>query len=95
MSDLLGFVSAGALAWQALRLVLHQRAVRRLRQVSESRPGSKLSVLAERGADTLEVTVARWDARDQWMATIGVVGIALSFLLKLAAGVLAWHGGPP
>ena len=39
--------------------------------------------LAGEGADALEKTIARWDARDQWLVVIGLVGMALSFLLKL------------
>jgi hypothetical protein len=50
--------------------------------------------LAERGAATLEETIGRWDARDQWLIVIGVVGLTLSFLLELAAvgmGVDPWR----
>jgi hypothetical protein len=66
-------------------LVKHQRAVRDLRRVSEHAPGTKISELAAQGADTLEKTIARWDARDQWLVVVGLVGLALSFLMKLVA----------
>ena len=72
-----------ALTWQSFRLVRHQRAVRDLRRVEAHKQGQKLGELAGEGADTLEKTIARWDARDQWLVGIGLIGITLSFLLKL------------
>jgi hypothetical protein len=91
LGDLVGFISSGALAWQALRLVRHQRVVRNLRQISERNAGGRTAHLAEQGAATLEETIGRWDARDQWLVAIGVIGIALSFLLKLGATVIGWR----
>jgi hypothetical protein len=84
-AECVGFISALALTWQAYRLVKHQRAVRDLRRVSEQAAGTRISELAAQGADTLEKTISRWDARDQWLVVVGLVGLALSFLLKLIA----------
>jgi len=82
-AESVGFLSSVALCWQSFRLVRHLRAVRDLRRVEERKQGDKLGELAGEGADTLEKTIARWDARDQWLVVIGLAGIALSFLLKL------------
>jgi|SRR5271170_5024877 len=82
-AESLGFVSSVALSWQSFRLVRHLRAVRDLRRIEERQQGHKLDELAGEGADALEKTIARWDARDQWLVVIGLVGMALSFLLKL------------
>jgi hypothetical protein len=82
-AECVGFVSSVALAWQSLRLVRHLRAVRDLRRIEERKEGHKLGEMAGQGADTLEKTIGRWDARDQWLVVIGLTGIALSFLLKL------------
>jgi hypothetical protein len=84
-SECVGFVSALALTWQSVRLVGHLRAVQNLRSVGDQNPGTKVGELAEKGAETLERTVSRWDERDQWFVVIGLVGLALSFLLKLIA----------
>jgi hypothetical protein len=84
-SECVGFVSALALTWQSLRLVGHLRAVRNLRSVGQTKPGTKVGELADKGAETLERTVSRWDERDQWFVVIGLAGLALSFLLKLIA----------
>ena len=93
LSDLVGFVSSGALAWQAVRLVRHLRGVRDLRAIGERKVGTRTGELAERGAATFQETIARWDARDQWFVVIGITGVAVSFLLKLAAVVVAWRAG--
>jgi hypothetical protein len=94
-AECVGFVSSVALSWQSFRLVRHLRAVRDLRfledlrvvrdlrLLEERKQGHKLGELAGQGAETLEKTIARWDARDQWLVVIGLVGIAISFLLKL------------
>jgi hypothetical protein len=82
-AESVGFVSSVALSWQSFRLVRHLRAVRDLRRIEERKQGDKLGELAGEGADTLEKTIARWDARDQWLVVVGLIGIALSFLLKL------------
>jgi hypothetical protein len=95
LSDLVGFVSSGALAWQALRLVRHLRGVRDLRQIGERTAGTRTGELAEQGAASFEEMIARWDARDQWFVFIGVAGIAVSFLLKLAAVYVAWRAATP
>lgn len=82
-AESVGFVSSIALSWQSFRLVRHLRAVRDLRGVEERRQGQKLGELAGEGADKLEKTIGRWDARDQWLVVVGLVGLAVSFLLKL------------
>lgn len=84
-AECVGFVSALALIWQSVRLVAHLRTVRDLRRLGEEKPATKLSELAAKGAETLERTVSRWDERDQWSVVIGLVGLALSFLLRLIA----------
>jgi len=82
-AECVGFVSSVALSWQSFRLVRHLRVVRDLRFLEERKQGHKLGELAGQGAETLEKAIARWDARDQWLVVIGLVGIAISFLLKL------------
>jgi hypothetical protein len=85
LSDLVGFISSGALAWQALRLMRHLKAVRDLRAVAERKPNTRTGELAAQGATVLEQLVSRWDARDQQFVVVGAVGLALSFFLKMAA----------
>ena len=82
-AESVGFVSTMALTWQSFRLVRHLRAVRDLRRIEERKQGHKVGELAGEGADSLEKTIGRWDARDQWLVVIGLVGITVSFLLKL------------
>jgi hypothetical protein len=84
-AESIGFLSSVALAWQAFRLIRHQRAVRDLRTVGDRHTGTRIGELAERGAQTLEETIGRWDAVDQWLVVAGLVGIAVSFALKLVA----------
>ena len=85
MAECVGFVSATALTWQTYRLVTHQRTVRDLRHIGERNDGTRTGALAKVGAEALEETIGRWDARDQWFVVIGLVGLTLSFLLKLVA----------
>ena len=84
-AECLGFISALALTWQSFRLVRHQRAVRDLRRLGEANADTKIGELAATGAERLEQTLSRWDARDQWFVVVGLVGLALSFLLKIIA----------
>ena len=84
LGDLVGFISSGALAWQAVRMMRHLKEVRDLRAVAERKPDTRAGALAAQGATVLEQLVSRWDARDQRLVVVGAVGLALSFLLKLA-----------
>jgi hypothetical protein len=86
-AESVGFVSSIALTWQSYRLVRHLRAVRDLRRLAERQPSSKIRELAEEGASTLEKTIARWDARDQWLV-VGLIGVTLSFLLNCCTKVV-------
>jgi hypothetical protein len=81
----LGFLSAAALAWQAFRLVRHQKVTHDLRADAKQAVSDKAKELAEKGADVFEQTVSRWDERDQRLVVIGLIGLAGSFLLKLVA----------
>ena len=85
IGDGLGFVSAGALAWQAFRLVRHQRVTHDLRADAKQAASDKAKELAEKGADVFERTVSRWDESDQRLVVTGLIGLAGSFLLKLIA----------
>jgi len=85
IAEWLGFLSSAALAWQAFRLISHQKLVKRLRDLSARRSGTKMGELAGKGAAKLEQFTQSWDARDQWLVFIGVGGLALSFLFKLFA----------
>jgi len=81
----LGFLSAAALAWQAFRLVRHQKVPHDLRADAKQSASNKAKELAEKGADVFERTVTRWDKSDQRLVVIGLVGLASSFLVKLVA----------
>ena len=85
LSDLVGFISSGALTWQAVRLMRHLKVIRNLRLVAERKPDTRAGQLATQGATILEQLLSRWDARDQQFVVVGAAGLALSFLLKLAA----------
>ena len=85
IGDALGFLSAAALAWQAFRLVRHQKVPHDLRAVAKQSASNKTKELAEKGADVFERTVTRWDESDQRLVVIGLLGLAGSFLVKLVA----------
>lgn len=84
----LGFLSAAALAWQAFRLVRHQKVPHDLRADAKQATSDKTKELAEKGADVFERTVSRWDESDQRLVLIGLLGLASSFLVKLVALLL-------
>jgi hypothetical protein len=86
VADAMGLVSSAALTWQSYRLVRHLRAVRELRQLGQRQGGdAPMGELARKGADVLERTVSRWDATDERLVVIGMVGLTFSFVLKLVA----------
>lgn len=90
LAQALGFVSAAALAWQAYRLVRHLRTIHDLREAAQRQSGrsADLQQRAERSAEALETLVARWDAVDYQLILVGLIGLMLSFLAKLASIVL-------
>ena len=65
------------------------RTVRGMRQAGERQAGNETGELANEGADELEKTVCRWDVTDQWLVVTGFVLVALSFVLELAAYLMA------
>jgi hypothetical protein len=89
LAELLGFLSAASLTWQSYRLVAHLRTVRDLRGVGERRPEERTGELAARGAELLEKTIGRWDAKDQWLVVTGLGGLAASFLVKMLTYAMA------
>ena len=60
-----------------------------MRQAGERQAGNEIGELANKGADELEKTVCRWDVTDQWLVVTGFVLVALSFVLELAAYLMA------
>jgi hypothetical protein len=86
LAEALGFLSASALAWQAYRLVRHLRTVHQLREAAQRQAGrsADMQERAERTAQALEQLITRWDAVDYRLVLIGLIGLALSFVIKLA-----------
>jgi hypothetical protein len=93
IAETLGFLASIALAYQAVRLLRHQRSVRELKatadelnKVKEQPAGearTKAIALAEKGARSLEKAIGQWDKRDQYIVFIGLGGLILSFGIKL------------
>jgi hypothetical protein len=59
-----------------------------MRQAGERQAGNEIGELANKGADELEKTVSRWDVTERLVVT-GFVLVALSFVLELAAYLMA------
>ena len=85
LGDLIGFVSAGLLTFQAYRLVTHLRTLKQWRESQERAAGSPLATYAKDGADAFERNVTRWDAKDERLVFAGLALLIVSFVLKLAA----------
>ena len=95
IAETIGFLASIALAYQAVRLLRHQRSVRELRATAEElkkikeQPAGEARTtaiaLAEKGAKSLEKAIGQWDKRDQYMVFIGLGGLILSFGIKLCA----------
>jgi len=68
IAEWLGFLSSAALAWQAFRLISHQKLVKRLRDLSARRSGTKMGELAgkgvRRGVNTM--VFGRFKNHDRW-----------------------------
>jgi len=90
LAEAVGFISAAALAWQAYRLMRHLRTVHELREVAQRQASrsTDMQERAERTAQSLEQLVTRWDAVDYRLVLIGLIGLALSFVIKFAW--IAW-----
>jgi hypothetical protein len=84
-AEILGFLSALCLTWQTYRLISHQKGEKDLREAGVEGGSEKIKELATAGADTFRETLGRWDRKDQWFVVIGLVGLSLSFLIKLVA----------
>lgn len=90
LAEAVGFISAAALASQAYRLMRHLRTIHELRNVAQRQAGRSTAMQehAERTAQTLEQLITRWDAVDYRLVLIGLIGLALSFVIKF--GWIAW-----
>ena len=84
-AEIVGFLSAAALAQQAYRLVSHQETAKELRDTADyhARKAPSLAERAERSARALDELISRWDKIDQRLVFIGLVGLVFSFALKL------------
>lgn len=90
LAEAVGFISAAALAWQAYRLMRHLRTVHQLREAAQRQAGrsTDMQERAERTAQALEQLITRWDAVDYRLVLVGLIWLALSFVIKLAW--IAW-----
>lgn len=90
LAEAVGFISAAALAWQAYRLMRHLRTVHELREVAQRQAGrsTDMQERADRTAQALEQLITRWDAVDYRLVLVGLIGLALSFVIKFAW--IAW-----
>ena len=90
LAEAVGFISAAALAWQAYRLMRHLRTIHELRDIAQRQAGrsTDMQERAERTAQALEQLITRWDAVDYRLVLTGLIGLALSFVIKLAW--IAW-----
>jgi hypothetical protein len=66
-AEIVGFISSGALALQAYRLISHQGTARELRDSSHHQVSQApaLSDRAGKGARALDELISRWDRVDQ------------------------------
>jgi hypothetical protein len=86
-AEIVGFISSTALTLQAYRLISHQGTARDLRDSSHHQAGqaSELSDRAGKGARALDELISRWDQVDQRLVFVGLLGLVISFALKLAS----------
>jgi hypothetical protein len=84
-AEIVGFISSAALAQQAYRLVSHQETARELRDTAkhQSQQAPSLAERAHRSARAMDELISRWDQVDQRLVFIGLLGIVISFALKL------------
>jgi hypothetical protein len=89
-AEIVGFVSSAALTLQAYRLISHQGTARDLRDSSHQQAiqAPSLSDRAGKGARALDELISRWDRVDQRLVFVGLLGLVISFALKLASLVL-------
>lgn len=86
-AEVIGFISSAALAWQAYRLISHQGTAHELRDTADqqAQQAPSLAQRAHRNASALDELISRWDKVDQRLVFIGLLGLVLSFGLKLAS----------
>jgi hypothetical protein len=86
-AEVIGFISSAALAWQAYRLISHQGTAHELRDTADQQAeqSPSLAQRAHRNASALDELISRWDKVDQRLVFIGLLGLVLSFGLKLAS----------
>jgi hypothetical protein len=84
-AEVIGFVSSAALAQQAYRLVSHQQTAKELRDTADfqSRSAPSLAERAQKSARALDDLIGHWDKVDQRLVFVGVLGLVISFALKL------------
>lgn len=90
-AETIGFLSATALSWQAFRFVRHLRTVKDLRDAASDPVSSKMGEMALAAARLFKQTVERWDRKDHWLITVGLIGVPLSFLIKVVSIIWAGH----
>ena len=86
-AEIIGFISSAALAWQAYRLISHQGTAHELRDTADeqARQSPSLAQRAQKNASALDELISHWDKVDQRLVFIGLLGLVLSFALKLAS----------
>ena len=86
-AEIVGFISSAALAWQAYRLISHQGTAHELRDTAQEQAADapSLAQRAQKNATALDELISRWDQVDQHLVFIGLLGLVLSFALKLAS----------
>jgi hypothetical protein len=84
-AEMVGFISSAALAQQAYRLVSHQETARDLRATADHQAGKapSLAERARKSARALDELIGHWDRVDQRLVFTGLLGLVLSFALKL------------
>ncbi|HEY8053791.1 MAG: hypothetical protein ACHQD6_04245 [Steroidobacterales bacterium] len=91
-AEIIGFLSAAALTWQAYRLVRDLGLVRDLRAkaLQQRKDGStQAAEQSEKTAASIEASITRWDPKDYRLVMLGGIGLPVSFFLKLLALWLA------
>jgi hypothetical protein len=86
-AEVVGFISSAALAWQAYRLISHQSTAHELRDTADEQAAQAPSLArrAQKNASALDELISRWDRVDQRLVFVGLLGLVISFALKLVS----------
>jgi hypothetical protein len=88
LAEVVGFAASVALTIPAARLVTDQKSVASLRAAATDAASSGYRRRAEAAAGRIERWLSRFDRVDEILILVGVVGLGVSFALRLATFVV-------